>query len=569
MTLHTQIYRPIQTNKHIIILFLLLIIGVFRIISTYNVFNQTADEPLHVARGMEWLEKGTYSHLEHPPLGPILVGIGPFLDGVRINWTGDKHLDGNQILYYNGAYFRNLSLARLGTLVFFLLTGIIVWLWALELYGPTSATLAALIFTTLPFVLGHSGLATTDMAVTATLTAALYCFCLWIDEKSLRLTILLGLAVGLTIISKFSALLFLPVCIISLLALRWMVGLSARDKISFHFMEAFKSCLLIGIVAGLVVWAGYRFSLGSLAGDCSLLYGYIKELTRGFPLVSEILPKIKNLKIIPAHELVSGFLMILTINTKGHAPYFLGSMRWQKGGTWLFFPVVFVIKSPIPFLILTFGSVVPIFMKLKSVRDWKIAAPLVAAIAIFISVLPSDINAGLRHILPVFPLMSIVAGFSLDRLFNMRKRWRFASVAATVLLLWQIASGVLCHPDYLSYFNEFANRHPERFVVDSDLDWGQDLARLAEVLKEKKVTHFSLAYFGSADINRHGLPKFQELEPREPTTGWVAVSLFYLKATRYYKWLSAYKPVATAGKSIWIYYVPPKGDIQEGEEPLS
>lgn len=545
----------IFSKKHLVFLVLLCAIGVCRIISTYHVFTQTADEPLHIARGMEWLTKGTYSHVHHPPLAPILVGMGPFIDGVRINWSGNKHLDGNKILYHNSSYFRNLSLARSGTLVFYLMSIIVVWMWARELFGQPTAAFSALIFSTLPLVLAHSGLATTDMAMAATLTLALYSFYQWLQKRSTLWGIVFGVASGLAFLSKFSALLFLPVCLLVIAFLYCLKDPNDLDRASFFTVSTMKDLGISALVAVFIIWAGYRFSLGTFSGDWSFLYARLERLLESRTYLSQMLRSIGDFRIIPAHEFGSGIFSVFQQNATGHAPYFLGTPRWSKGGSWLFFPIVFAVKSPIPFLIMAAGGVILATKRGMINRDWRILVPPAAAIAIFVSVLPSNINIGLRHILPVFPLLSIVAGFALSWGLNI-KRWRFSSAFAAILLLWHIASGVHCHPDYLAYFNEFANRHPERIVVDSDLDWGQDLARLSKVLKEKNITDFSLAYFGSADIYRHGLPTFHELKRDEPTTGWVAVSLFFLKATRHYKWLSEYEPVATAGKSIWLYYIP-------------
>lgn len=547
----------ILVRKYTIFFIFLCIVGIFRIISTYVVFTQTADEPLHVARGMEWLERGTYSHLHHPPLGPIFVALGPFLDGVRINWTGDKHQDGNQILYYDDAYFRNLSLARLGTLVFFLIASYVVWIWTRELFGQFSAALAVLLFTTLPVILAHSGLATTDMAVTATLTLSLFCFCRWAEERSIQWTIAFGIASGLAVLSKFSALLFLPTCILVLLLLRRMTGQEDLNKGFFVRRSTIISLGISTFVAMFVIWAGYRFSLGTLIEDWHFLYVRLEKLVPDIPFLRESLQKIGHLRIIPAHELGSGVSLILKENAKGHASYFLGKSRWSEGGSLLFFPVVLAIKSPIPFLILTAGGLVLVARKFT--KDWKILSPAVAAITVFVCVLPSDINAGIRHILPVFPLLSIVAGFALSRLFRSPRPRRLSMVALLGLLVWHISSGALCHPDYLAFFNGLAGKNPESIVVDSDLDWGQDLGRLVTALKEREIEEFSLAYFGSADVYRHGLPKIHELEKGQPATGWVAISLFKLKinATRHYRWLSAYEPVETVGKSIRLYYIPP------------
>ena len=125
-----------------------------------------------------------------------------------------------------------------------------------------------------------------------------------------------------------------------------------------------------------------------------------------------------------------------------------------------------------------------------------------------------------------------------------------------MLLLWHLIAGTVAHPDYLAYFNFLAMGHPERIVVDSDLDWGQDLVRLSKYARKRNITELSLAYFGTADIRRHGLPTIRQLRRNKPTTGWVAISLFSLKTNPAYKWLETYEPITTIGKSIRLYYIP-------------
>ena len=122
-------------------LFLLAGIGCARIVSTYHVFNQTTDEPAHLATGMEWLERGTYT-LEplHPPLARVAVAIGPYLSGLRLTGHDNLWMEGNQLLLAQGRYLHNLSLARLGVLPFFLLATFLVWYWTRWRYGDGSRT---------------------------------------------------------------------------------------------------------------------------------------------------------------------------------------------------------------------------------------------------------------------------------------------------------------------------------------------------------------------------------------------------------------------------------------------
>src|SRR5271165_7058662 len=163
-------------------LFLLAGIGVARIVSTYHVFSQTTDEPAHVATGMEWLQRGTYTFEPlHPPLARVAVAIGPYLSGLRLDGRQNLWIEGNELLLANGRYLHNLSLARLGVIPFFLLATCLAWYWARARYGDRPALVAMFLFTTSPVVLAHSGLATTDMAATATFTAAVFAY---IDRKS-------------------------------------------------------------------------------------------------------------------------------------------------------------------------------------------------------------------------------------------------------------------------------------------------------------------------------------------------------------------------------------------------
>src|SRR5271165_4451529 len=181
-----HVAKSLSDSSHslllLVALFLLAAIGVARIVSTYHVFSQTTDEPAHVATGMEWLEHGTYTFEPlHPPLARVAVAIGPYLSGLRLDGRQNLWIEGNELLLANGRYLHNLSLARLGVIPFFLLATCLAWYWARARYGDRPALVAMFLFTTSPVVLAHSGLATTDMAATATFTAAVFAY---IDRKS-------------------------------------------------------------------------------------------------------------------------------------------------------------------------------------------------------------------------------------------------------------------------------------------------------------------------------------------------------------------------------------------------
>ena len=251
--------------------------------------------------------------------------------------------------------------------------------------------------------------------------------------------------------------------------------------------------------------------------------------------------------------LTRGIAELAVFADAGEPSFFFGHVNLY--GSPAFFPVLILVKSPLPFLA---AVVIGAAVLLRSHRrDWRHMAPLVGAVAIVASVIPSTINIGLRHILPAFPLLAIVAAIGLGRMLARPLPSARAAVAG-LLLLWQIGEAAAVAPDYLTYFNQLAAGEPQRIVTGSDLDWGQDVKRLAAALKQRHVDRVSVAVHTSADLRRHRrLPPIRTLYPGERATGWIAiseqVSAFYCAG---YRWLDAYQPVARIGNSIRLYYVP-------------
>jgi hypothetical protein len=179
------------------------------------------------------------------------------------------------------------------------------------------------------------------------------------------------------------------------------------------------------------------------------------------------------------------------------------------------------------------------------------------AILLFASAF-SQINIGVRHVLILVPLLVIAAAAWTVALWRQHSHWQ-ARAPLIALLVWQTLGLGLAHPDYLAHFNELAGAHPERILVDSDLDWGQDLLRLKHELVARKIEHVSIVYRGSADLGREQIAvSFTRLWPQQRAVGWIAVFAL-AKATdesHGYAWLDKLQPVARIGKSVDLYYVP-------------
>lgn len=498
---------------------LTIVVGAARIAATYPVLSATFDEPAHIAAGMQLLDKDefTYEPL-HPPLARVAVALGPYLAGRHSQNGGDMWIEGRQIFYSNGGRpdFKMLSLARAGVLPFFVACLAIVWAWTDRYVGRVEGALAVIALGNLPVFLAHSGLATTDAPFAATFAAAFFAFLLWFERASTGRGLVLGAAVALAVCTKLSALLFLPAACGAVLVHRWLCD--GRDWRARDILAAWHRLLWpIGSFL-LTVWVVFGCQTDPLYGIVSLAHG-----------VGEL----------------------LAFAGHGEPAYFLGEINAH--GSWAFFPVLLLVKSPLPFLLaVAIGTVV---LLRRQRRDWRRMAPLVGAVAIIASVMPSTINMGLRHVLPALPLLAVVAGVGLGRLLAGPLVSPRAALAA-LIAVWLVGETAVTAPNYLSYFNQLAFGEPQRIVVGSDLDWGQDVKPLIAALKKRQVTRVHLALHTSSDLRKHDVPPFETMYPGEPTTGWIAISeqirAFYCGG---YRWLDAYQPVARIGSSIRLYYV--------------
>lgn len=526
-------------------LLLLVVLAVARVAGTYRVLTQTIDEPVHLAAGMEVLDQGQFSYnLMHPPLSRLPIALGPWLDGAHSWHKADPVAEGNEILQAQGHYVRTLTLARLGVLPFLVLAIVGTWRLARTLFGPLPAFLAAAAFSLLPPVLAHAGLATTDMAITGIMPWVLLVGLRWLDEPGSNATPQLGLLAGIAVLLKFSALVFVPACLAAMLAAKLVLepGTSRQKLQRWRRLEV--PTLMVLAIAALAIWAGYGFSLGTLA---SLGIGSL------FP------PAVANAPFLPAPAFWHG-LLILTLYNDGRMPaYLMGEVR--QGGWWYFFPVALALKTPLALLALAGTGLVVTLQQAWRHQLWRVAVPAVAAAALLLSVLRSNLALGVRHILPIYAPLAILAAIGALVIWHAPWPRRAGRVLAVALGAWLAAASARAHPDYLSSYNELALGAPERYLVNSDLDWGQDVGRLADTLRARGIDSLTVYLFGFHDPRLLGSPPGLRMPPwfpaTKPTTGWVAASAFPLYVIPRIDWLLGRTPVTRVGPTIYLYYIPP------------
>lgn len=501
------------------LLTLIIAFTLIRVATTYPVFSQIIDEPAHITAGYDILTKGSYNtDIHHPPLPRILFAL-PFIHAPEPAYEPRA----NDLLLWHDDYTGNLALMRMGNLVFVALAILAVALWGRHLFTPSAGLLAALMFSTLPPVLAHGGLATTDMALAATLPLALYAFTLLLEQPTWSRTLVFAVALALGLLAKYSFVVFFPAGALVLLI--------ARRRFPFAQM------LAASAVAFVLVWGAYAFRVQTLA----------ESDPRGVELTKKVLHSETWAHIrMPAPLFVLGLLDVKNQDLDAPRAILFGQVK--QGGWWYYFPVALFFKTPIPFLILAVAGTALLLARGKSV-EIVILAAVILGIA-----MTSKINIGLRHILPIYaPLAIAAAAFVVE--------WRKWRVASGALLAWLVIGPLLQHPDYLAWFNAFAGKEPYRILNDSNLDWGQDVLRLSDVVREERIPRITTWLASNAPL-AHLFPAGGSLAPMQQPHGWVAISELNIALSQdldpaLRDWIDALlkdRPYRRVGASIRLYH---------------
>jgi hypothetical protein len=515
----------------------LFVVFLGRIVLTYPVFNDTFDESLHIAAGLEVWERHRYTlESQHPPLGRIAVAALPyFLGGLRLNAADDLWGGGMWSESGEAFYWRTLALARAGNLLFAALLFLFVYLWSARLWGPWAGVVSCAVAACCPTILGHASLATLDAGAAAGVLMASYFFWRWAEAPGWRWCLLSAFAFAVAVLTKLSALFFLPpIALVYFAIARWR-----RPRAGRAAAAAARGAVFAG-TAAVLIWAGYLFESGVLVPPG---HGYYSRFDRGGEnSVPNLLVRTLGPLHLPAHRLVQGIIEVLSHNEEGQRAYLLG--RTAQHGWWYYFPAAVAVKSTLPLLLLAAWGV-----WLRPRQSW---GPLVVIAIVMMLAMRSNLNFGIRHVLAIYPMLAILAGGAVAG------GRRMATVAAVLLLSWHAAESVAAHPDYLAYFNQLARGREERVLLDSNLDWGQDLGRLARHLREHQIDYVHLSYFGRAEPATLGI-RATPLSGGEPVRDWVAVSVNNLTGLYNdpgeFAWLRGREPRAHIGKSIRLYLV--------------
>ncbi len=416
-----------------------------------------------------------------------------------------------------------LLLARSGMVLWSVATGLLLFGWSRSLWGNRGGLLSVALFALSPTALAHGPLVTSDMCATFCLLAATGAWWRLLQAVTLPRLLVSLLATGAATLAKFSFVLLLPVFLL-LLAWRclapspWLMG-----KVGACRQRWPQVGLGVGLgmahalFAWLVVWAAFGFRYEAFSPETppasTFFAGWERILPEGAAWTGTI-QFARDARLFP-EAFLQGFSFVMAASQERGA--FLAG-QFSTTGWWWFFPYAFLVKSTLAELVATIAVLVLAIghARTANLSRWVEALHRIAPLLVFGGVygaasITSSLNIGHRHILPLYPILFIGAGSLARASLGKRGTW-----AALMLAGGSLADSIAVRPHYLAFFNRLVGGPSEgwRHLVDSSLDWGQNVPRLAEWLQAHHTSgeRTYVSMFGSDDFFYHGI-RAEELAP--------------------------------------------------------
>jgi hypothetical protein len=365
---------------------ILLLVLFTQLLSAATQLSITRDEGFHITSGYEYLRTGRMRLMdEHVPLAKALFAWPLFFvpdltpPEQAVGWAdGDLIRVAQETVLAYQPIDRLIVACRIPVTLLTLLLAATVYRWAADWFGPTAGVLALVLLAFDPNILAHGSLATTDMGMTGFVFWAVWAFVRYLKAPTRwcrwgGAALLLGLAQG----AKLTALLLLPVLGVLALVDAWI---QSRGNCVRAFLRRGLAYGGMIVVAGLVLWAVYLFEV------------------RPLPDVSN------GTRPLPAASHVERWLRLQTNLAYGREAFLLGQNRMH--GWWQYFPIAFIVKTPLPTLLFVMMSVgLLMYGRRRRIGD-ELALALFPLTYGALS-LTSSINIGYRHLLPILPFLFI------------------------------------------------------------------------------------------------------------------------------------------------------------------
>ena len=521
------------------------------------------DDSMHMPAGYSYLLTHDYRlNQEHPPLIKLISGVGlwplhpefPFdSPGWRQATTPKDPEDGmvkieEAFFDRNAPQFERIAFyGRLPVLVIALLLLLAVWWLARQLLGPIPALIAVFLLATEPNIVGNSIVVQNDIASAFALVVFVIALKKFLTDGTMRHALLLGGALGLGLVTKYSLLALVPVAF-AILVIR-AVWLLLKKRSSLKSVAL--AMLVVFLTAYLILIAAYGF-----------------QVDRPW-----LLPR----------YFVYGVQMVLEDSRDGRPAFLLGQV--SDTGWWYYFPIAFALKTTIPFLLATAGGLAWSIVQVLTRKRYVLLYSVLPALLYLGMTMTSHLNIGVRHLLPLFPFAAILGAAFVAALVELAaSHSRPLGVALAVMLLApSVAIAVVTYPNYLTYFSPLAGGSERGWqtLSDSNVETGQEVKPLAQYLKERGENRVTGIMVGGEFLRFYGvqLEDFvgweeddesdddsdvddsqDQQEPARVDTDYVAIGAWYLTEVdltdRQKAIIDVYrqqKPEAMIGNSIFVF----------------
>lgn len=590
----------IQKNVFWFFLAMMLFVHAALAFSAARKLTVTHDEYWHLPIGLLSWKTGRFNYdVINPPLVRLwgslpLLFTDAQIDEIPVNEDAGAY--GNSFMKRNPEnHHHYFLLGRCMIILLSLATGVLLAIWARQLSGEKSAYLVILLWTFSPNILAHASLMTHDFAVTGFFAITMFCGWQFAMKPSWRWSLTTGFVLGFALLAKFTSIILIPLLMISFVLLRFR---NSQIKTTLTKFDVLKKWSILFFVAIFLLNAGYFFSgTGDSLRNYSFKSQNMKNLAATFAWVNQLpLP-------VP-HDYVAGFDTLRNFMEQPQPCYL--NFEWNTTGYWDYYIMGLLYKVPhstqilfmvsMAFLLLWIRKAMNLWVNMKDENNehakeefdsviskiriqFFLTIPIVSLIVIASS---SGNQLGLRYVLPIFPflfLMICPISESID--FNKKQN---ASVLLAVMIAL-IPLSARYHPGHLAYFNELAGGPVggRAYLIDSNLDWGQDLWQVRNYIEANDSGKVNLVYFGTMPPHSERIE--YELSPvREPKVGLHFVSVNFVQGRPHlirqpndeafaaniddFGYFRFFKPKATLGGSIDVYDLS-KEDVQYWKQNVS
>lgn len=521
-------------RQKLIVVVLLGIVFFLPFFSAQN-FSPATDEIAHLPSGYSYWKTGQIIlNSEHPPLVKLMASFpllfmdlkfdpdDPNLIGpIRNEWSfGSKFLFSNDI-------DRLLLWGRLPVMLLSVLLGFYVYKWASEMFSFKAGLLSLFLYAFMPAMIANAQFVTTDLPLASFSFITFYYLWKFVTTGLKRHLAYSGLFLGFALSSKFSAVIFLPLVAIFIFLYVWR---SCRNDLAFKIRRFVNLAVLTAVPAFAVIY-----------------FSYLMPTDSGFYL--------RGLKSVYANW------------KPGY--YFYLNGAFSQNGWWYYFLEAFLIKTPIPALIVFVASIL-LYKKIK-IDGWsKALVFLPMFFFVFVTSIKAQ-NISIRYLIPAFPFLTLYAGGAIVE-FTQTMKTKSKSILNTCYLIlvtlavWLVFSAVSIYPDYVAYFNEFVGgaKNGYKYLDDSNIEWGQDLKRLGKYQVDNPDTKVIYSWSNSS-------PEYYQVRNfmKADDSGWwrkpkgryavntvLLIRMHLLSEQRNdssLNWLALYEPVDRIGQSFFVY----------------